>query len=196
MTSADKQLTPKQQQCVQQYLPLVRKVITDHIFVHGKGLDWNDLYQTGCLALCNAAARYDASRPFAPYAAQAIKNSLYDYCRNASLQPSVSLDSPAFTEDGEASLHEFLDAPSGDASWEPYQKFRSAEALRYLKEKQQHSSGAVQKGIYCLLKKCQGYNSTDISRQFGVTSNLVRAWMSLAARHLKKDPELYELLSQ
>ena len=77
-----------------------------------------------------------------------------------------------------------------------HEQYQRLETFQYLKKQQQNSSGAVQKGIYCLMQKSQGYTSTDLSHHFGVKSNLVRAWMSLAAKELRQDAVLHELLSR
>ena len=45
------------------------------------------------------------------------------------------------------------------------------------------------------MKKSEGYNSVDISKDFSVSPNSVRAWMSLAAKYLREDTELNQLLA-
>ena len=71
-------LTPTQQQLVSEHLDLVEKVIRKYISLKDdkRDMEWGDLYQTGCLALCHAALKYDMSKPFAAYACRSIRNSL------------------------------------------------------------------------------------------------------------------------
>ena len=64
------------------------------------GLAYDDLYQEGCIALCRAAAAYDAQRgEFDTFAVTVIRNHLIDYCRTISAdvrgQSVVSLDEMA-----------------------------------------------------------------------------------------------------
>ena len=65
----------------------------------------------------------------------------------------------------------------------------------FLKTQGSYTTGVVQKGILSLLKKAEGYTSTELSKEFGTSHNSVRAWMSLAAKKLRQEPELYKLLA-
>lgn len=186
-------LDPAQQKLVETHLELVSKVITKYIIPNASrpDMDRNDLYQTGCLALCRAALSYDGKRPFEPYAIRSVRNALTDYCRAANRQPQCSLDQPS-GENG--TVQDFLTAEiaEDDAA---YQRLRSLEAIDYLKEKQKQCTGVVQKGICCLIWKAQGYSSVDMSRHFDVSSNSIRSWMSHAAKKLRAEKQLYDLLS-
>lgn len=189
-------LTPTQQQLVSEHLDLVEKVIRKYISLKDdkRDMEWGDLYQTGCLALCHAALKYDMSKPFAAYACRSIRNSLYDYCEKANLQPSRSLNEPVYEDNQQLTIHDVLADYSTDEDL--HEQYQRLETFQYLKKQQQNSSGVVQKGIYCLMKKSQGYTSADLSQHFGVKANLVRAWMSLAAKELRQDAVLHELLSR
>lgn len=47
------------------------------------GLGYEDLYQEGCVWLCNAALTFDPARgSFASYARRVVQNGLIGYCRN------------------------------------------------------------------------------------------------------------------
>lgn len=191
-----KSLTPMQKQLVTDHLHLVEKVI--HKYISPKkdkrDMEWNDLYQTGCLALCNAALKHDMTTPFSAYAVRSIRNSLYDYCRKANLQPTRSINELAYEDTQSMTIQDVLADCAADSDL--HEQYQRLETFQYLKKQQQNSSGAVQKGIYCLMQKSQGYTSTDLSHHFGVKSNLVRAWMSLAAKELRQDAVLHELLSR
>lgn len=70
----------------EEYLHLVDTVISLYITqrIDIADMEYADLYQTGCLALCHAAATYDPEREasFSTYASVVIRNRLYDYCRH------------------------------------------------------------------------------------------------------------------
>lgn len=184
-------LTPAQQELVEKHMELVGKVITKYIMPNASNpdMEWNDLYQTGCLALCRASLSYDGVRPFEPYAIRIIRNALTDYCRIANKHPQCSLDEPI--SEG-STIHDFLAAESETET--AYQLLRTSEAIDYLTEQHKNYSGVVQKGVYCLIQKSLGYNNTDLSRHFHVSPNSIRAWTSHAAKKLRTET-LYDLLS-
>lgn len=191
------QLNPQQKHLVENHLPLVSQIIKEKIFYDQTipGMEYHDLYQAGCLALCKAALHYDSQRDFTPYAAASIRHALYDYSRKCSdyhkcvcsLETSVSDHSDAHT------LWDLLSDTNPENC--PLTQTEFSEAMNYLKRAEADSSGVVQKGIYSLCQKMTGLTSVEISQQFGVTSNTVRAWISLATKELRTRPELYQLLS-
>ena len=192
MMKEKRRLTTEQQELVEKHLELIGKVITKYICPNysNPDMEWNDLYQTGCLALCKAALSYDEERPFAPYAIRIIRNALTDYCRAANRQHLPSLDEPV-SED--STIKDFLASNLEDDT--AYQLLCASETMNYLKEQQQLCSGVIQKGISCLIWKAQGYSSVDLSRYYGTSSNSIRAWMSHAAKKLRTERKLYDLLS-
>ena len=87
------------------YLDLVSKIISIYITPHTEitGMEYADLYQTGCLALCEAATSYqpDRNTSFSTYASIVIRSRLYDACRRANRIYSRQLYLDAtLTEDG------------------------------------------------------------------------------------------------
>ena len=78
---------------------------------------------------------------------------------------------------------------------DPLQFLQETKILEILKDRHASSTGVVRKGIYSLVRKSMGYSSTDISRDFQVSSNSIRAWMSLAAKQLRADEELKQFAS-
>lgn len=144
-----------------------------------------------CLALCRAALSYDGKRPFEPYAIRAVRNALMDYCRMANRQVNCSLDEPVAS--GNSTLKDFFEVEADGES--AYERLRTSEAFAYLKEQQRQYTGVVQKGISCLIWRAQGYNSKDLSQYFDTSTNSVRAWMSHAAKVLRTEQQLYDLLS-
>ena len=91
-----KRLTAAQQRLVEENLPIVERVLRFDIQANPcvSGLGHEDLYQEGCVWLCNAALTFDPARgSFASYARRVVQNGLVGYCRNAlsKYQRTVSL---------------------------------------------------------------------------------------------------------
>ena len=81
-----KRLTAAQQRLVEENLPIVERVLRFDIQANPcvSGLGHEDLYQEGCVWLCNAALTFDPARgSFASYARRVVQNGLVGYCRNA-----------------------------------------------------------------------------------------------------------------
>ena len=80
-----KRLTADQQRLAEENLSIVERVLRFDINVNPcvAGLGYEDLYQEGCVWLCNAALTFDPARgSFASYARQVVQNGLVSYCRN------------------------------------------------------------------------------------------------------------------
>ena len=79
-------LTAEQQVLVEEHMQVVHWAIHRCIDVNEGiyGMGYDDLYQEGCVALCHAAASYDAQAgaQFATYAGTVIRNHLLDHCRS------------------------------------------------------------------------------------------------------------------
>ena len=93
------------------------------------------------------------------------------------------------------SVHLQRDLPDKNSA-SVYEQVCSRDVISYLNQLAAKSTGVMQKGIYSLLQKSQGYSCVDISKHFGVPSNSVRAWTSLAAKKLRQNQELYKILSE
>ena len=170
-------LTDAQRAQVEQYLPLVTRVMID--CVHGPtGIyDWNDLVQYGRIGLCKAAATYEEGRRavFETYAYVLIRNEIYDALGYATRRKrreiyvdmdTMPMDDLPEDEPG-GSLAELLDAAAGSAS------------------------GVTAKGIEALRLYAQGYSCKEIGQFFGgVSDNNVSAWMSRARKYLLQEPAI------
>lgn len=178
-------LNPRQKQLVEDHLYLVERMLKRHNRLYGRSpvTEWDDLYQTGCLALCRAAQHRDPKLPFAPYACRAIQNAMIDYSVQISRYHQIH-----------GPWEDFLEV-ADDNPPDPLQFLQETEILEILKDRHASSTGVVRKGIYSLVRKSMGYSSTDISRDFQVSSNSVRAWMSLAAKQLRADEDLKQFAS-
>ena len=92
-----KRLTADQQRLAEENLTIVERVLRFDINANPcvAGLGYEDLYQEGCVWLCNAALTFDPARgSFASYARQVVQNGLVGYCRSLMGKQSrmVSLD--------------------------------------------------------------------------------------------------------
>ena len=71
----------KQKQLVTAHLSLVPRMVRSltRSLSHLSKDEFDELTQTGYLALCNAAMKCSPTQPFPPYARAAIRNAIYDY---------------------------------------------------------------------------------------------------------------------
>ena len=78
-------LTPDQQKLVEENLDLADILLRMKIHPNEtiRGMEFEELYQCGCLALCRAAATYDYSTQFRTYASRVVYNAMIDQCRTA-----------------------------------------------------------------------------------------------------------------
>lgn len=141
------------------------------------GLEYDDLFQEGCIALWRAAENFDERRgtQFHSYAISVIRNHLLDYCRKIQSRtaPIASLED----WDAEASRR-------GAAAWDSDSGLFVEQVLEYGKRTY---SGVAKLGVEALELKIAGYSGTDIARLYGVAPSHVGAWISRAAAKLKKD---------
>lgn len=182
-----------------------RKLVEDHLYLISAilrtairpnesipDLSYDDLYQTGCLALCHAASRYDKDRgaSFATFATKVVKNALISCCRQAAYRQEKLeyLDAPL--QDGENLTYADLLADEKAA----FTTNTDTEILDLLTCAEKRSSGVTGKGIISLKLRCMGYTNPDIAAIYGTRSNHVAAWISKAARFLREDKDfLYRL---
>lgn len=186
--NCDFTLTPAQQALVESGLPVIDKVI--RLFIRPDetvcGLGRDDLYQEGAVALCKAASTYDGrSAHFDTYAAAVIRNHLLNHCKavNAGQKklPTVPLDADS-QEDGrpppfpEPSVPDGTDRLIGD--------WAAAELLSDCKRRY---SGVAKLGVEALELKVKGLSGADIALLYGAKPNEVGAWISRAAKKIRRD---------
>ena len=191
---SNKFMTASQKSLVEQHLHLVSKTLK-HLSISNRSIpemNMDELYQIGCLALCKAAMSCDDGRPFAPYAAIAIRNALLDQYRSMMRHYDhfTSMeDNYDASEDGTSGQH-FCSSMN-----EPEQEIIKNDTSAYLKQLQNDSSGVIKKGIAILWLTENGYNSTDIGHYYGVPANHIRAWKSKAVAKLRNDERLHAMLN-
>lgn len=74
-------LTAEQQFLVENSLEFVHWTIANLIPKSNCRMEYDDLFQEGCVALCHAAASYHGGTSFKTYAITVIRNHLIDCCR-------------------------------------------------------------------------------------------------------------------
>jgi len=174
----------RRDQLIEDHLNCVHWVIRYFIHVNSGvcGLEYDDLYQEGCIALWRAAETFDEQQgaQFYSYATSVIRNHLVDYCRKIQSRtaPVVSLED----WNTEASQR-------GAAAWDGESSLYVEQVLEYGKRMY---SGVARLGVEALELKIAGYSGTDIAKLYGVQPNHVGAWISRAAQKLKKDLFLVE----
>ncbi len=145
-------------------------------------LEYDDLYQTGCIALCRAAATYDGRVKFITYASKVIRNAMIDYLRKIPTA-NISLDAPIYDEDNYC----LKDSLASDENIET--NIMQNNIYDILSESKKAYSGVVLKGIEAIEFKLKGYSGAEIAELYGVKCNHVSAWISKAVKKLKENSE-------
>jgi RNA polymerase sigma factor (sigma-70 family) len=143
---------------------------------------YNDIYQIGCIGLCNAATSYSPDRKakFGTYAYILIRNEIYTQLEYASLRKNREeiLDPSDLAFNRESTL--IPDAPTG------------IEQL--LSDIEANADGVIAKGIAAIRLRADGYSCKEIGERFGgATANNVSAWISRARQYLRKVPAIATL---
>ena len=187
----------EQKQLVTTHLSLVPRMVRalTRSFTNLSQDEFDELTQTGYLALCNAAMKCSPTQPFPPYARAAIRNAIYDYWRDCRKRKNAfcSLDAILTAEDGSTYEPEFILCKTDALS--PEQAVLLKESDSYLKRLECAGSNHLKKGIISLRLQQNGYTSAEVAKLYNVPSNHVRAWQSKARKQLREDQELYALLA-
>lgn len=175
-------LNEKQRHMTEDSIPLVKRVIYKYITVNETifGLDYDDLFQEGCLWLCKAARTFNEEKDakFETYAEKVIANGLRTYCRlTYNKQKRVFCLS-----DYEDYDFDFLtdSAPMDN-------RLIEQDVLQLLYRLKSEYSGVAKRGIEAIEWKYKGFSGTDIARMYNVKPNVVGAWISRAMQKLKKN---------
>ena len=187
----------EQKQLVTTHLSLVPRMVRalTRSFTNLSKDEFDELTQTGYLALCNAAMKCSPTQPFPPYARAAIRNAIYDYWRDCGKRKSAfcSLDAILTAKDGGTYEPDFMLCKTDALS--PEQAVLLKESDSYLKRLECAGSNHLKKGIISLRLQQSGYTSAEVAKLYNVPSNHVRAWQSKARKQLREDQELYALLA-
>lgn len=167
-------------------IDIVKWAIYRHIKVNESivGLGYDDLFQEGCLCLCNAAATYDGAKAkFITYAQVVVKNGLLTYCKKMSNKYRESINIEDLPVDSEGMLN------SSSVS-NVHDKIHSDDAVfNLLNSMKSQYSGVTRMGIEALELKVKGYSGAEIAELWGVEQNHVGAWISRAKDKLRKNEQ-------
>lgn len=186
-------LSEVQKNVITENLKIIDWAIYKYIQVneHIQGLGYDDLYQTGCMALCHAAETYDGSTKFETYAQVVVKNRLIDHCRAVLRKqpPMRYLDAPT-SDDNRCTLEDLI---SVDAEGS-LNSLSQADILKILASVKTNYNGIALKGIEAIELKIKGYTGKEIAALYGVKSTHVGAWISRAAAKLRKDSRFLSMI--
>ena len=182
-------LTSAQQRLVEENLAIVEHVLRFEVRANHciAGLSYEDLYQEGCVWLCNAALTFDTVRgSFASYARRVVQNGLVGYCRSILGQHrhTVSLDDlePAVLADLEAQ-----NAVSNHTKCETPLLLAAAES---------QYSGVTRKGVNALALQASGMPLTAVAVRMSAPPNHVSAWISRAVHKLRNNESFLSSLHE
>ena len=140
----------------------------------------DDLFQIGCIGLCKAAAT-DKGGTFSTYAYRLIWNEICDALIYSTRRQAAEFSSdmiPLVAEEPTVSIADVATQLDVQAA---------------LKAAKQEASPCVVKGIDAMIQMTKGRSSKEIGNEFGVSANLVCAWVSKARKYLKSRPEILAL---
>lgn len=175
-------LSAEQRNMVENNLQLVKRTIYKYITVNQTilGLDFDDLFQEGCIWLCKAAAtfREDKGVKFETYAEKVVSNGLRTYCR---LTYSKQKRILSLSDCEEVEFDEPIVLKSYDND------LIEQDILRFLQNLKSEYTGVARLGIEAIEWKVKGFTCTEIANMYDVKPNMVGAWISRAVQKLKKN---------
>lgn len=179
-------LTPEQQKLVESHLPLVHWIIRDAVSVNESvlGVEYDDLYQEGCLWLCHAAASYcPGLAKFPTYAKTVVRNGLLSYCRQmyAKQRNLIHLESD---KNGDF-LERHIPAYQTDSF---SARTGTLETLELLSSSSRDYTGIAKLGAEALSLKIQGHGISEIAAKYHAPPSHVGAWISRTAQKLRNNP--------
>lgn len=184
-------LNTEQQMMVEEHLELVSIILNKYINANEqiRGLEYDDLYQCGCLALCKAAYHYDGRVKFETFAGTVIRNALLDECRKAKAVYSrhLSYDASVHSDDDDGDSFAQMFGDDADIN----DSIFSEELMKIVQTAKKTHRGAVLKGIEAIELRIKGYTGAEIARMYGVKNNNVTSWISKAASVLKSEHPEY-----
>ena len=184
-----KRLTAAQRQLVEENLAVVERVLRFNVRANPciAGLGYEDLYQEGCVWLCNAALTFDPARgSFASYARRVVQNGLVGYCRSlmgkqSRMVPLGEMESAAL-----AALDVQHSVPC-DIGCETPLLLAAAES---------QYSGVTRKGVHALALQVSGMPLSAVAVRMSAPPNHVSAWISRAVHKLRNDKSFLSSLHE
>ena len=171
-------MTEKEKQLVEGHLYLIRNIILNTIGMNKntEELEYNDLYQTGCEALCHAAIQYRQDKG----ASFVIRHALLSQCRKAAKWQgsTVSLDAP-LSDDKELTLSDVLKDPNEQA-------FSDLETRLMLRAYENNLTEPARKHLEMfLLNRLCGYNISELAAYYKVRHSVVSTGIFRAKQKLR-----------
>ena len=158
----------------------------------------DDYRQTGYLALCTKAYKYDGRTKFTTFANIVIKNAFIDKYRSEKNNKQISLDEMYSDVDNEnqASLDKFL-ASTNNTENEAISNITEEIVRKYIHLAKDECNAQKTKRSYEALElKIKGFNNEEIAKMFNMPSNCLRALISRAKKTLSKETEFAELIKE
>ena len=188
-------LSNEQKRLVQEHLHVIDWVLYKSIAVNEtvQGMGREDLYQTGCLALCEAALSFDGRVRFQTYAQTFVRNALIDICRKAKTQKKHccrSLEDPVPGTDLRYGETKALAADTQEPDCGDTERI----AVQFSRIKKQYS-GVALKGVEALELRYKGYTGKEIAALYHTSPKSVFSWISRAKQKLRQNGELEALLA-
>lgn len=166
-------LTKEQRIKVEENMGLVGKVIQDCVHTLGAGsmLDYDDLFQIGCLGLCKAAQTDKPGHTvaFSTYAYRLIRNEIYSQLERVTRRGREVATDPS-------------ELPCTVLDDDTPEQREACTAL--LERAEAEATGVTAKGFQAIRLLMDGYSSREIGERFGVPANHVTAWVSRARKAL------------
>lgn len=174
-------LSAEQIRMIEENISVIDTVIYKRIIFNNSvfGLEYDDLYQEGCMLICKAAQKYKPNKncSFKSYAYKVILNGLISHCRRIKRQSEINL---IYTEKAKKELatKETADNILQDTIIE-------LDIISFLEDIKTQYSGTARLGIEALAWKVKGFTGAEIAKIYNVKSNNVGAWISRALKKLR-----------
>lgn len=140
---------------------------------HIQGLGYEDLYQTGCIALCKAAETFENRASFRTYAFVVVKNSLMSYIKSVYEKSKNVEYIEEITEFAEK--YDYISEFISDNEYD--------RLINVIKE---NSNGVALKGVEAIDLKVKGYSGSEIAKIYGVKPNHVSAWIARTVNNVRR----------
>jgi len=188
----EKYLTPAEiDALVEQNFDIVRNAIKYVIIVNKNivGLEYDDLFQEGCIGLLHAARTFDSSRSkFTTYAPKVVRNKLISYCRRnikyqTAFMPSIDDDT------------KFIQYRS-DSSDDFDILMARNDILDLLEAVKRNCTAGVARGIDILELRVKGFTNKEIAELYDVSPNYISVWLARAKKYLLRDRHFMNALGR
>lgn len=166
-------------------MPLVDIIIKTKIQLNNVDISYDDLYQVGCIALIQAAQKYNPSYnvQFKTFASKVIYHKLIDECRKQNIYIKHCNNYISITTSDE-NLCYTMQSSQDDIE---------AEALKILEKAVSCTKGNVQLGMKIIRYRIIGYSNQEIADKMGIKMSTLYAAISQARKKLRTDPNLISL---